>query len=379
MKRPFERKDGFLIDREDPDHPRTWVEPAWMNGEAPTKEERQDLIEKIKDPDAVQVPYAELALGKNLPEDLVDTYLARLSEGDPGAAWSMASQYSEDPRVPPAIIEAGRKAELQNLAGYSQAAGQIGGAEARAFLSEKLQELRENSATYDDDDFFNDLAGALETTARSLLELQADSPEAAEALVSLLDHPCPFNRRRAASAIGKFLLPLVCSRTSASITLFRGLARISDTSDDEQFLFAFPGLMVCHTHLKIDWEAAWDRCESLLQSDSQEIRSAARHALTSVPYCKAYARSVLLQWLPVAPTLSEQVEVASTISNDVPEPILRGIVRKALAAGSPEIRRSGISLLNCLRYRNAVECAKEALVDEPDPLLKDKLFRFVGE
>ena len=382
MKRAFVRNDGMLIDRVQRGS-QTVVHhiPAWLMGEPVSEEGQQRLLRRLQTADEIDTTEVVEALGGELPAGLLEIVLERLERGDGFAALSLAEHYTDSADVRAALVAAARAAavddegQVRTLTLLSQALGVVGGRDAADELERLVALLAADERTRAAGAQHNVYACALATAAEALLDLRRDRRPAAEALVTLLDHPCAFNRQQAAAMISRFLPFLVATKTSSAKTLRAGLAPLIDSEDDRQFLAAIPGLLACHQARDAE---LMRRCERLLLGDDPELRHSAALALTRVPPPNAvWALPMLIRALPAASSLEQQLELTRHVVELAPPIFVERLTRRALADESPMVRREGIYLLGFVPWGVAQALAAEALEDEPDPALEQQLRRFV--
>lgn len=364
-KRPFDRKRGMLIDEyeDPPGQKRGSYLPASMYGEELAPEDRRHLLDRT-------------AAGKGTSFDLQDEkspeYLDALLAGLGKQGWALPMaliRFLDDHRVQPALLDATEKARGRDLANFAQVVGMVGGPGSRELLRRRLAELAADAKTYEDDSFCNWLAGSLCTTACSLLQLDPDAMDAADALLRLFAHPCRHNRNSAFWHAAEVLESRRHVQTAPARRLSTALDAQLETADDELFLY------LCDFFYPRHAKVVRQRLVSMLDQEAVETRGAAMRKLSQLPYGNGWALALIRDRLPTEKSLRLRVTITRMLGRLVPDDQRVMIVREALADESPSLRLEGLSLLEELPAPLARDPARDALKDEPDAMLKDRLQR----
>lgn len=361
-KRSFQRSRGILRDEYTNPEGRRHVEEttASLVGETLSDADRAQGLADVFSGDAGAQFRGVHRLADDRSSEYLESLLAALATGS-SAAPNALLQFLDDKRVRPALVAATRRAPAADLANFAQAVALAGGHSAIAVLRDRLAELLNSPHTFEDDPFFNAVTGSLVTVAGGLLRLGADEEQAAAALARVVrEHPCAFNRRSAAyEACEALEQPHSPEATRALESI---LAEQLVTDDPEMFTTVAPTLV------KTREGQVLGRCRELLGHASSEIRTGASFALQKMKTPKANA--LLLEHLHREPWLRAAAQIAAHLRTDAPASLRTAIARKTLADDSPSLRRGGVALLRDLDPEIARSLAEEALVDEPDPLVR---------
>jgi hypothetical protein len=311
--------------------------------------------------DAMRASHAMDALADEHSSEMLEQLLIALAKQNISAPMRLVA-YVDDPRVIPALLAAVRSVPLEHLADFAQALGLVGGPGARDALRARMQGALADPGTFEADPFFNFRAGAATTCAEHLLDLDADDQEAADALVRLVEHVCPKNRRSTAWRMAELVKRRPDVRTAPMRVLRAALERLIDTSDDEVFCVVAP--------------AVWrdrrvpERVSRLLESPSAEKQTSAVSALVKM---EQGGWPLLNKWgsrsrdpIFVLTTLGPNLQLLS-------ESRRAELARRGLADASPSIRHDAAAVLSTLEPVVAAKLARAALKDEPDPIIREKL------
>ncbi|MDD9970079.1 MAG: hypothetical protein OXR73_27785, partial [Myxococcales bacterium] len=271
-------------------------------------------------------------------------------------------RHLHDARVRPALVEALRTACEGNIA---QVVGIAGGPGALDALREWRERIADDECTFLGTARSNDLGTILATVCEAELRLNPDELPAADALIRLFPHPAELVRRCAVSAAAA-----VCEghlRTASIEQLRDRLETLVSGDDDHLFLIALPGLR------HAPFELVVRRVEALALGTDAVLARWAISAICSCPYLVGQRNRILSLALENGPTLDSGVYIISWLAGG--DGLEKGttLLRQALAEASPSLRWQAIECLDRLPQPVAVELAKEAIADEPDSMLHDKL------
>ena len=275
-----------------------------------------------------------------------------------------------DSRLCDILIEESEKLSDEDFANYAGVFGLIGESRMLDILRERFNELKENSTLFDTDEFYNWIASSMETVCAAILRNEPTNIEVAEFLVKLTEHPSSFNRE---SVIR--LITGIHKRWAVSIEVMRifgeKLNSLWQTKEDKLFIAALPFLIaddrekaflrIKKIYLKVDDQRREDIIFWLYQLDqsyywlgrlAREISNEENSALIST--------------------------LAVSLLQPIPEQDLIDAIRKDLASESPSERASCASRLSNLSKEKAAKLAEEAINDEPDKLIKGLLRKFIA-
>ncbi len=363
-KRAFERVDGQLIDRfVGLDGKRvTSYAPSAMAGERVPAAQRARMLAQMK-----KGGRGAYALRHEESPEHFEALLGALAAGDSSAP-SALTTYLDDPRVRPAILAAARAKPLGDASNHFQMLGYCGGAGAKEALTERLRALQGDPDTLKDDAFFNWKAGELGTVATALLRLDRDASQAAEALVSLLEHPCAFNRSSATRQMCEMLTD--SSHGSIQTTAFRqmrkAIARMLKAPEDDAFLAALRALVITHR------DEALARARRLLRSKKADTRRWTASALAALDAGRG-GLPLLAEWVEEERELEVLTDTLRLFPFLIPLTRRRGLVRRSLADEAPSKRWYAVALLEHLPSADRRVAARTALKTEPDPAIAKAL------
>lgn len=356
-KRAFERSGGILRDQFADPQGRAYslVARAALAGEPLRDADRANgLNDIISDDSAVQFRGVSCLAGDRSAEHR-ERLLAALEAGS-AAAPSALLPFIEDRRVRPALVAATRRAPIRDLANFAQAVAFAGGEGAIEILRDRLEELLHAPRAFDDDPFFNPVAGSLVTVAGGLLRLRSDEEKAAAVLVRIVrEHPCGFNRRSAAYEACEALEAV---KSAQAVRALQSV--LSDqlaTDDPEMFAIVAPTLASARP------DQVFVRCQELLADASSQIRMGVIMALRKIENPRA--KALLLEHIPREPWLRTAADMAAHLREGAPASLRADIARRALEDDSPSLRRGGVALLRDLDPETARGLAGAALTDEP--------------
>jgi len=368
-KRAFKRRGGILIDHyEDPLGQRGTIHiAASMYGECLPEDVRLRRLDEVGSADSGPAFEATHSLSGDRSPELLTQLLKGLAANSPGCALP-ATQFLDDPRVQRALLEATPTAAFDRVENFAQALGIVGGPGAKDVLRLRLSELEADPRTFDDDSFFNSRAGSLATCAHALLDLDADAEDAAQALVRLFTHPCPFNRRSAIRNTAEVFRPDL--KTRAMRMLREHLEPLLQSDDPDLFTAAAPALET------ISSDAMLNRAERLLDETDPKVRRSAVFVLMKLKHLRA--RATLLRRLPNEPSPYEAVLIATQLGELLPPSLCEAVARRAFSDDSPAVRLHALHLLRLLNEEAARTIASTAIGDEPDPLIKQQLASYTA-
>jgi hypothetical protein len=364
-KRSFERRDGVLNDDYTDESGRDMR--MYKPDLPPDGDERKERLRKIEGGNHE----AQYSMHFDDSPDVLEAILKGIEAGEAPSIDLL--KHVDDPRVRPLILEASKRAQIEERGSENalQLVGMVGGEGATDILREKMRVLAADPSTWIDDSFFNSRAGVLKTVCEGLLRLDPQATDAADLLVRLFDHPCAFNRRRAAAmAAGVYERT---SHTEANRALRRRFEQLAESDDDELFLEAAPAMV---------WvvnEEFEERCTKIFENGSPEVQDSVLHALSqaAIPFPgKSFA--LVLRAIEQATTLRRKTDLAGSFGRFLPASIAEDLARPALADESPSLRLQGCGLLHYLDPDTAKELATEALADEPDPYIIVELKKAAG-
>lgn len=366
-KRPFERRDGLLRDQYRGVDGRkvTASMPGSIVGEPVPEEERSSRRAEIGDDDELKAGSAMYALDDEHSPELLEQLLIALGKSNIAAPMRL-TDYADDPRVQPALLNAVRTVPLDDVSNFAQGLGIVGGPGARDALRARMQEALADPQTFAPDPFLNFRAGAAETCAENLLCLDAEDQDAADALLQLIGHVCARNRRSAAWTAAKVVRRHKYLRTRPLRGLRAALTALIDSPEDDVFSVVAPVL----------WE---DPRVPVRVARLLESRSRAKQLLALRAVCKVEFRGwpMLIKW---ASRPRDPILVLTSLG---PSLRLLSDARRAeiaalgLAIATPSIRCEAASLLSSLDETVAAKLARRALKDEPDPAIRTQLTAFV--
>jgi hypothetical protein len=264
--------------------------------------------------------------------------------------------------------------------------GRVGGPHARAALEHWIEVLLADARTFHvvEPKWTCQLPMRLMIAATTLLELDADSVAAASAMVRIMSHPDPSWRGSAVVRAARVLRADL--QTEAMLVLERALALQLDAEDPMVSLHAAPGLLAYYSwppdpRLRHHRTQTVQRCRTLLDSDDNEVRSAAVGVLTKLGY-----KDVFFRWLAETPPLSSALAVLASYGGgwrwlETPLDPSTAILRRGLAAEQPRLRFAavgGLARLRVVAMDVARELAEVAMADEPDPVLRAALERIAS-
>jgi len=289
----------------------------------------------------------------------IEEVLADLEDGHRFDHASVLANH-DDPRLRPALISALTSAAADKLRPLAATLGRLGGEGALEALHACLTSLRQGEAREKD-------TRSQARVAQAILSLDPDCTEASDILIDLLDGSI--------GAVAKVLAaesrrpPML---TQAHQRLRVALRQYSDGANVRQFCIALPALVQDNTY------AALSKCADLLTSSERTTRERVGGALSQLIF-SASNQSVLVvlrSWL------EEEADVRLLLECARPPAVstsrAESIIRSGLGHSSPSIRdRAAKRLVEELTPASGRRLLKEALLDEPDPFLRDAFGRLL--
>ncbi|MCC6557834.1 MAG: hypothetical protein IT372_33220 [Polyangiaceae bacterium] len=272
--------------------------------------------------------------------------------------------YAADDAVRGVLIEAVRSVPAPFLMHPARALGFVGGQGAREVLQDRFHEIaripRENAAPF--------LVEATEAVAAALLRIDPNATDAARALVSEFACEDEDVRYTAVQDAVSLLRPEILN--AAMTVLASALSGLRESDDTLAFLFAAPALARAHFH------EIRRRCAKYLDSDDLEVRQWAAVALARTPPpATAEALAILANWVPRGDPIGLALWVASLVWPFLEQDEIVQLLRRGLAAESPNIRGESLILTRQRDDDTARVLIEEALRDEPDPILRKNMER----
>lgn len=371
MKRGFKRDRGVLFDQyENPDGSTVVVEiPAASAGEPLEPAVRALHLQDLRSGDPLRQHRGARALAGDTSSETLEGLLHALEDGC-GAAPQALLGFITEPRVRPALLRSLADTPAERLANVAQAAVVAGGEEVADVLRRRLADLVGDPQTHERADFFNWRAGSLEVVATALLGDDTSNRSAADALVSLLSHPCRRNSLSAALAIGKTLSEGCPEEIAGKLRAALQSALPSrDQWDDAIFDAVAPAFAGS------DPGFVFPRCEARLRSTNPETRSMAIGVLGRVASDRS--KALLMGHLSMESNPRLSCMIVRYLGVETGAELREATVRHALAADEPSIRFEGTVFLDGVPAQSARAMAEDALQDEPDPVLRSRLQRYV--
>lgn len=272
--------------------------------------------------------------------------------------------YAADDAVRVVLIEAVRSVPPAFLMHPARALGFVGGQGAREALQDRLDEIVRipggTAASF--------LAEVTEAVAAALLRLDPNAIDAAKALASKLVCENENVRYAAVQDAVSVLRPEISN--AAMRVLASVLLGLRGSGDALAFLFAAPVLARDHFH------EVRGRCSQFLASDDLEVRQWAAVALARTPPpATAEALATLANWVPRGDPIGLALWVASLVWPLLEQDEIVQLLRRGLAAESPNIRGDSLVLVRQRDDNTARILIEEALVDEPEPILRKQMER----
>jgi HEAT repeat protein len=179
---------------------------------------------------------------------------------------------------------------------------------------------------------------------------------------------CGFNRTTAVRKAAKELARHEHLRTKPLRDLRAKLTALIDTPDDDLFCALVPAVW------RDKDKRVPERLSRLLRSRSRKKQQIALSALRKLEY---EGWPLLMEW---ASQPRDHLLVLSTLGPNLrllPDARRAEIAKRALADESPTIRYEGAEVLSTLGPTMAAKLARQALKDDPDPLIRTKLSAFL--
>ena len=271
-------------------------------------------------------------------------------------------RYCADDTVHVALIDAVRRAPIDSLMHPARALGFVGGRGARVVLRDRLNEIVMISSTLPPFHF----GESMEAVAAALLRLDPDATDAARALVDVFEHPNEDIRYAAVQDAASVFRRCLGSESMA--LLCAALRELKDAEDALMFLFGAP--ILAHDH----FDVVHRRCREYLGSDDYEVRQWAAVALARIPApASAEALATLAGWAPRGEPLGLALWVAALVWPLMSSTTAVELVRRGLAAESPMARLRSLPLAERLAGDAARSLLEEAITEEPDSFLRNKM------
>ncbi len=305
---------------------------------------------------------------QNTSSEDLETLLTE-AEHSPRETFTQLLQYKDDPRVMPVLLQATKKVPPLSIPNIAQDLSYSSESENILLLEAFLQRFT-HEEIFKDDEFVNYNASSQATVAQYLLAQKPASTKAAEILISLLSHPCERNREHTVTHCVDLLKRKLKAhpQTEALLRLRKALSDFASNATDDMFplllLFFFDE----------DREEMKKRCMQIAAKGPEKAkRNLYLHIRALVPQFDQGLKQILFTWFATEQWLRWKVEVAHMLGKDLGIQELTSVCRQALADESPTLRARAIELFEYIDENSVVSLAKEALQDEPEPILREVL------
>jgi hypothetical protein len=368
-KLAFDRIGAFLVNPQGAGG-EVWIHASLL-GEEPSAEQRLAYISDVKSDDPARQREGITALGWKRSPEYLDALLHALEMNCAEAARVLVA-FVDDLRVRPALVNALRLAPLDALHAFAGAAGTVGGEGALAALRERLREATSTVGTPGSSSLPNNRDRIVVDLAREILGLDPDDTDAAEHMAQALRRSSGFRRSTIVADIVEVFRGNL--QTVAMRTLGGEIDALLHSEDMESFLAAATVLVRDHSQVVLT------RCEAALFEHGSRYLHSAILALARIPFpFTGRALAALGRWVcEHGEPIDMALWAAGLVHEILPTAVTEEILRHALASAAPSLRLDATRYLEHVAASTCMPLLREAVKDEPDPLLRREMLRVLG-